>query len=112
MPETRGQALEAISEGFLSHRSGLGDWKPVRALRKLASWLGGRMGGSSSSSSSLSSGGRREEEREDGLGDVQVTEMSGGNGDGVGVEDVATPLSAVRSSEKIELGILAVLTPA
>jgi hypothetical protein len=44
---------------------------------------------------------------------AQVTEMSGGDGDEVDAGDAVTPVSVVRNSEEgIELGILAVPTPA
>jgi hypothetical protein len=114
MPETRGQALEAIGESFVNHRSNVESWVPVRVLRKLASRVGRRGGASSPGSSSAGS-----VERLDGMEITVEHSMAGGLGEEVEVTPEAmlpvnleSPTSAMNSSEEgIELGILAVPAP-
>jgi hypothetical protein len=119
MPETRGEALEVISEGFANHKSALVDLKFIKLLRKLVSTFERMMwsDGSTSSSSAPSLSGRQEAERSaarlDILESTGEPTMSGGNGDDVGSDEVVTPVIVARSSEEsIELRILAVATPA
>jgi len=113
MPETRGQALEAIGESFLNHRSNVGSWAPVRMLRKLASRIGRRGTGSLSSSERSSVAGREERERPEVLEGTGEPCMSGALGEQT--EEVVisvspeSPAGAMNSSEEeIELGILAI----
>jgi Sugar (and other) transporter len=80
MPETRGQALEAIGESFLNHQSNVGSWAPVRALRKLASRIGMRVAVSSSSSERPSVAGREKRERLEVLDGSGEPSMSGALG--------------------------------
>jgi hypothetical protein len=117
MPETRGQALEAIGESFLNHRSNVGSWAPVRVLRKLVSRVVRRGAGSSSSSETSSVAGRVERERADVVEGQGEPGMTGGLGEES--EEVVTPVSPEspasamnNSDEGIELGILAVPAPA
>jgi hypothetical protein len=119
MPETRGQALEAIGESFVNHRSNVGSWAHVRVLRKLVSRVGRRGGVSSSGSSSAGSAAERSVERLDKMEITVEHSMAGGLGEEVEVIEEAllpvnleSPTSAMNSSEEeIELGILAVPAP-
>jgi hypothetical protein len=113
MPETRGQALEGISESFLNHRSNVGSWASVKVLKKLASRFGRR---AEASSSGISSAGSVAERSVEGVESTVGPIMAGGLGQEA--EELGTPVSPEsaaiamnRSEEAIELAILALPAP-
>jgi hypothetical protein len=110
MPETRGQALEAISESFVNHRSNVGSWVPVRVLRKLARGVGRRGGVSGWGPYSTGSVAERSVESFDGM-EITVEHSMAGRltEEAILPVNLESPTSAMNSSEGgIELGILAV----
>ena len=110
MPETRGQALEAIGENFLNHKSNVGSWAPVRVLNKLASRIVRRGSASNSGSSSEVSVAEISAEGVGGLENTTEPTMTGGLEEEVEAVSTMTPESPVNtintSEEAIELGIL------